>query len=287
VEALNGKDQTMPTFRPHLFAAAGLAALIVAAPLAAEAVGVTAVVRNNVQVTTAARPVLHKAAVRETISTGNDIVTGGQSMTQLLLLDKTSFTVGANARVKIDRFVFDARANQSAVSATVAKGAFRFMSGTGINKGKERSSLRTPVATIGIRGTIVEGVVGADAIRIARAAGGVPRAVVADPETATLIVLRGPGRNAQGAARGAIDIEAGGVTIPVEDAGMAVFIPGAGQQPIGPFPLSGKGTAMLRDMLGPRPLPGGAPGWQPDPTTDREFECSGSQVPGSGCPVQD
>jgi hypothetical protein len=277
----------MPTFRTSLLAAAGLAALIAAAPLAAEAVGVTAVVRNNVQVTTASRPVLHKAAVRETISTGNDVVTGVQSMTQLLLLDKTSFTVGANSRVKIDRFVYDPHARQSAVSATVAKGAFRFMSGTSLNKGKERSAINTPVATIGIRGTIVEGVVGAEAIRIARQEAGIPRSLAADPETATLIVLRGPGRNAQGAARGAIDIAVGDLTIAVEDAGMAVFIPGTGQRPVGPFLLSGRGITFMRGLLGPRPLPGGTASWQPDPTTDREFECSGSQVRGSGCPVLD
>lgn len=270
----------MPAFKTQLFA---FAALIAAAPLAAQAVGVTAVVRNNVQVTTAARPVLHKAAVRETISIGNDVVTGGQSMTQLLLLDKTSFTIGANSKVKIDRFVYDPRAKQSSVSATVAKGAFRFMSGSALNKGKERSSINTPVASIGIRGTIVEGVIGEEAIRIARAAGGVPRSLAVDPETATLIVLRGPGRNAQGVARGAIDVTAGGVTIPVEDAGMAVFIPGPGQAPIGPFQLSRKGGAMLHARLLPRPLPGDNPSWQPDPTTDREFECSGQQGSGSGC----
>lgn len=277
----------MPAFRTSLFVLAGLAALAAAAPLAAQAVGVTAVVRNNVQVTTAARPAPHKAAVRETISIGNDIVTGTQSMTQLLLLDRTSFTVGANSRVKIDRFVYDPRAQQSAVSASVAKGAFRFMSGSALNKGSERSSIRTPIATIGIRGTIVEGVVGAEAIRIAKEEVGIPRSIAADPETATLIVLRGPGRNAQGAARGAIDIAIGDLTIAVEDAGMAVFIPGAGQQPVGPFLLSGRGIAFLRGQLGPRPLPGGVPGWQPDPTTDREFECSGSQVGGSDCPVLD
>jgi FecR protein len=274
----------MTTFKTRLFAAA---AMIAAAPLAADAVGVTAVVRNNVQVTTTASPVLHKAAVRETISIGNDIVTGGQSMTQLLLLDKTTFTVGANSRVKIDRFVYDPRARQSAVSATVAKGAFRFMSGTAINKGKERSVINTPIATIGIRGTIVEGVVGAEAIRIARKEAGIPGSLAADPETATLIVLRGPGRNAQGATPGAIDITVGGITIAVEEAGMAVFIPGPAQQPVGPFQLSGQGISFLRAQLGPRPLPGGTPGWQPDPTTDREFECSGSQVPGSSCPILD
>ena len=266
----------MPHFKSNLFTAAGLAALIVAAPLAAQAVGVTAVVRNNVQVTTVARPVLHKASVRETIAIDNDIVTGGQSMTQLLLLDKTSFTVGANSRIRIDRFVYDPRARQSAVSATVAKGAFRFMSGSALNKGKERSAINTPVASIGIRGTIVEGVVGAEAIRIARAEAGIPRSITADPETATLIVLRGPGRNAQGTVRGAIDITVGNLMIAVEDAGMAVFIPGAGQQPIGPFLLSHRGTVMLHGQLGPRgcraAFPNGSP--IPPPTASSSVQAA-------------
>jgi hypothetical protein len=262
----------MPAFKTNLMIIAGLASLSLAAPLLGQAVGVTAVVRNNVQITTTARPALHKAALRETISIGNDVVTGGQSMTQLLLLDRTSFTVGANARIRIDRFVYDPRAKQSAVSATVTKGAFRFLSGSSLNKGKERSAINTPVATIGIRGTIVEGAIGADAIRIAQREGGVPRGFNADPETATLIILRGPGRNALGVQRGAIDITIGSQTIAVEEAGQAVFIPGAGQQPIGPFALSGKGVAFMQQLLGPRPLPGGSPDWQPDPTTDREFE---------------
>ncbi len=277
----------MPAIKTNLFTTVGLAALIFAVPLAAEAVGVTAVVRNNVQLSTAARPTLHTAAVRETVSTGNDIVTGGQSMAQLLLLDRTSFTVGANSKVRIDRFVFDSRARQSAVSATVAKGAFRFMSGSTLNKGKERSAINTPVASIGIRGTIVEGVVGAEAIRIARQEAGVSRSFITDPDTATLIVLRGPGRNAQGVVRGAIDIAVSNLTIAVEDAGMAVFIPGVGQQPIGPFLLSAKGNAYLHAMLSPRPQSGEVPGWPLDPTSDREFECAVNQDSRSECPVID
>src|SRR3546814_20762091 len=89
-------------------------------------------------------------------------------MTQLLLLDKTSFTVGSNARVKIDRFVYDPARNASSVSASVAKGAFRFMSGKSLKNGRTRSSIQTPVASIGIRGTIVEGVVGREAIASAQ-----------------------------------------------------------------------------------------------------------------------
>lgn len=275
----------MTAFKPaRLLAASLLAGAVLAGPLLAQTAGVTAVVRNNVQVTTLAKPALHRAVVRETISIGNDVVTGPASMTQLLLLDKTSFTVGASARVKIDRFVYDPSANASTVTASVAKGAFRFMSSPALHRSSDRSSIKTPVASIGIRGTIVEGAVGPEAIRIAMGEAGVPKPFNADPATASLIVLRGPGRNAQGAVRGAIDVTVGDATIPIEDAGLALFIPGAGQPPIGPFMLSAKGIATLRDLLGPRPLRGGKPDWRPDPTTDREFECaSGGQISSGGC----
>lgn len=245
-------------------------------------VGITAVVRNNVQVTTPANPVLHKAKVRERIAIGNDVVTGATSMTQLLLLDKTSFTVGSNARVRIDRFVYDPARNASSISASVAKGAFRFMSGRSLKNGTEGSSIRTPVASIGIRGTIVEGVVGEQAIAIARREPGIPQDFEADPETASLIVLRGPGRNAQGVQRGAIDVTVGDAVIPLEDAGLALFVPGPGQPPIGPFVLSQRGVQSLRSMLGLRPIPGQDRNLVRDPTTDQTFGCDGGGQAGPG-----
>lgn len=274
----------MTSFTRKIVLAAALCAIVVPAIAFSQDVGITAVVRNDVRVTSPANPVLHKAKVRERIALGNDIVTGTSSMTQLLLLDKTSFTVGANARVRIDRFVFDPAADASSVSASVAKGAFRFMSGRALKKGRERSSIKTPVASIGIRGTIVEGVVGEDAIEIARREGVIDRNTAVDSETASLIVLRGPGRNAQGVQRGAIDVTVGDQVIPLEDAGLALFVPGPGQAPVGPFMLSQRGISSLRDLLGARPLPGRDRTLERDPTTDQTFECDGGgQGQGRGC----
>ncbi|MCZ8370009.1 MAG: FecR domain-containing protein [Porphyrobacter sp.] len=272
----------MTAFTRKITLAAALSAAIIPAIALGQEVGITAVVRNDVKVTTPANPTLHKAKPRERIALGNDIVTGGSSMTQLLLLDKTSFTVGANARVRIDRFVYDPARNASSVSTSVAKGAFRFMSGRGLKKGGEGSSIKTPVASIGIRGTIVEGVVGEEAIAIARREGVIDRNTTADPETASLIVLRGPGRNAQGVQRGAIDVTVGDQVIPLEDAGMALFIPGPGQAPIGPFLLSQRGIVSLRDLLGVRPIPGRERTFERDPTTDQQFGCDGGGESGAG-----
>ncbi|MFA6114946.1 MAG: FecR domain-containing protein [Sphingomonas sp.] len=222
---------------------------LTAIPALAQTVGVNAAVVNDVRMTTQAQPALHKAVVKERVSLGNDIQTGRGSVLQVMLLDRTTFTVGGNARIKVDRFVYDPNRKASAVGLSVAKGAFRFMSGKPLHANPGQSSIRTPVASIGIRGTIVEGAIGPDAIRIARAEAGVPAGFAADPETASLILLRGPGPNAQGATPGAIDVAGGGTTVAVTSPGFAVFVPGPGQAPIGPFALSDTGSDALAGLL--------------------------------------
>jgi hypothetical protein len=230
-----------------------------ALPASAQTVGVNAAVVNDVRMTTQANPAVHKAVVKERVSLGNDIVTGRASVLQVLLLDHTSFTVGGNARIKIDRFVYDPNRSASSVGLSVAKGAFRFISGKPLHASPGQSAIRTPIVSIGIRGTIVEGVIGADAIRIARGETAIPRGFTADPENASLIFLRGPGAAAQGGEQpGAIDVTAGFITISVTGSGKAMFAPGPGQPLIGPFVLSESGSAALSDLLR-KPRNGGAP----------------------------
>lgn len=235
--------------RPYQLAAGALLGGLLASVGAAQTVGVNASVVNDVRMTTQANPALHHAVVKERVSLGNDIQTGKSSILQVLLLDRTSFTVGSNARIKVDRFVYDPNRSASAVGLTVVKGAFRFMSGKGLHANPGQSAISTPVAVIGIRGTIVEGVVGPDAIRIMRGEPGFSGGLTMDPATATLILLRGPGPKADGETPGAIDINVGGKTIPIESPGYALFVPGPGQEPIRPFLLSQSGSLILAELL--------------------------------------
>jgi hypothetical protein len=254
-----------------------LATALAATPAAAQTVGVNAAVVNDVRMTTDANRAVHKAVVRERVSLGNDILTGKASRLQVVLLDRTTFTVGANARIKVDRFVYDPNRKASAVGLTVTRGAFRFMSGRATHNSPGQSGIRTPTASIGIRGTVIDGAVGPDAARIARAEPGMP-AFRADPETATLILLRGPGATA-GEVPGGIDVTAGGTTVPIDQAGLAVFIPAPGQAPIGPFALSAAGSARLIALL---TAPGFDPGSEQlpnDPGTPRDGI---RQLPGEG-----
>jgi hypothetical protein len=225
------------------------AALALAVPVLSQTVGVNAAIRNKVLTKPATAAGLRPAVLKARVTLNEQVVTAGSSMLQILLLDRSNFTVGANARVTIDKFVYDPNRSASAVGASVARGAFRFMSSKSVHNMPGQTVVRTPVASIGVRGTVFEGVVGPDAVKIAlgeqatAAAGG-----DADQDRASLIILRGPAATAT-TPSGAIDVTANGQTISLDKPGLALFVSGPGAHPVGPFPISDKGLLALDNLL--------------------------------------
>jgi len=223
-------------------------------------IGTNAAIRNSVDTKAVTESALHPAVIRAPVHIGDVVVSGDKSALQILLVDQSVFTVGANARMTIDKFVYDPSRSSSDIAASVAKGAFRFMSGPSL-AGAGHNAIASPVATIGVRGTIVEGAVGADALAVLAGQPGLPPAG-GNSDSATLVVLRGPGRHNEGFNKpGAIDVTAGGTTVSVEHAGQAVVIWGPGQAPFGPFYLSDANFARLSALLRTRagdPSIGGA-----------------------------
>ncbi len=212
-------------------------------------VGVNAAVRNSVQEKSSADANLHPAVVRAPVHLGDSVVSGDKSALQLLLLDQSVFTVGANARVTIDRFVYDPNRGTSDIAASVATGAFRFMSGHSL-AGFGHNAITTPVATIGVRGTILEGVVGPGAAQVLGQQPSAPQVGAG----ATLIVLIGPGHGSQGFDKpGAIDVTVDGQTITLDEPDEALIVPGPGLPPIGPFILSEGALGALNGLLLPAP----------------------------------
>lgn len=212
-------------------------AAFICCPVAAQEVGVASAVRNEVFVKSESDTAPRGAEIGTDIKLKDLVTSGDQSAMQVLLLDETTFTIGPRAEMVIDRFVYDPDAQGGEMTATVAKGAFRFMSGK-TAKNPENVRVNTPVASMGIRGTIVEGAVGQDAIE--RLSGledqfqGVPRG----PD-ATLIVLRGPSSTTGSnlTREGAVDITTTSGTVTLTRANSAIFIPAADIPIIGPFPL--------------------------------------------------
>ena len=229
--------------------------LVVAAPVQAQdSVGVNAAIRNSVQTRSSTTGPLRPAQLRAAVRLGDQFVTGPQSQVQVLLRDRSTFTVGANARMTVDRFVVSENGG-SAVS--VARGAFRFVSGR-TARSTSREAISTPVGSIGVRGTIVEGVVGPDILAILRAQPDVPP-FTGDEETMLLVVLRGPAGDARTFdTPGAVDIERNGVTVSLERPGQALLVSSDGM--FGPFFLPDDISAALGDLLTPTPGPGADPG---------------------------
>jgi hypothetical protein len=79
------------------------------------------------------------------------IKTDRDANTRLQFLDSTELTVGGNSNVLLDRFIFDPDSGAGEAALTFGKGVFRFV--TGKIKTKEAVTLKTPTATIAIRGT--------------------------------------------------------------------------------------------------------------------------------------
>ena len=80
----------------------------------------------------------------------NELVeTGDESALVIKFADGSKLTLGENAKVVIDKFVYNpSGGGEQAI--TLTKGAFRFVSGA---IPKENVKLKTPAVTIGIRGT--------------------------------------------------------------------------------------------------------------------------------------
>ncbi len=79
--------------------------------------------------------------------------TDDESSTQLQLLDRTDISIGSKSEIVLDRFIFDPDRPKGDVVLYATKGVFRFVTGT-----QDSSSyhIKTPLATIGVRGTIIE-----------------------------------------------------------------------------------------------------------------------------------
>jgi len=80
------------------------------------------------------------------------ITTNEKDRAHLVFLDGTSLTVSPNARVKIDRYVYDPASQTGTIGVTAAQGVFRLVGGK-ISKSNE-ITIKTPSATLGLRGGI-------------------------------------------------------------------------------------------------------------------------------------
>ena len=76
---------------------------------------------------------------------------------QATLKDGTHLTLGENATLAIDEFVYDPLGSGGELSVRIVKGAFLYVGGRIEGEARAKVQIRTPVAAIGVRGTTVWG----------------------------------------------------------------------------------------------------------------------------------
>ncbi|WP_230549651.1 FecR family protein [Reyranella aquatilis] len=86
------------------------------------------------------------------VQAGEVITTGSADRAHLLFLDGTALTIGSEAQVTLDRFVYDSDRKLGELGVTATKGVFRLVGGK-ISK-KTPVIVTTPSGTITIRGGI-------------------------------------------------------------------------------------------------------------------------------------
>lgn len=87
----------------------------------------------------------------------NELVrTGQESIAELGFVDSTKLSVGPTSEVRLDKFVYDPNKGAGAVALKATRGSLRFVTGV---QDHDSYSIKTPYATLGVRGTVLEIVV--------------------------------------------------------------------------------------------------------------------------------
>ena len=114
---------------------------------AASVVGSVSRVQNQAQVGGA------NAAVGSSVHMGDALQTGANARLEVTFIDDTRLTLGENARVVIDRYVYDPDRSIGAMALKSTRGALRFATGKIHDMNKKDVTVSTPAAALAVRGT--------------------------------------------------------------------------------------------------------------------------------------
>jgi hypothetical protein len=113
-------------------------------------IGVASAVTNDVQGFEGGSP--RALSVGSGVFSNERVRTGAASAAQLLFVDKTTVSIGPQAELTLDKFIYDPNKGAGQVVLDTVRGSFRFVTGS---QNPNRYAIKTPVGTLGIRGTIV------------------------------------------------------------------------------------------------------------------------------------
>ncbi len=233
---------------------AAVAVALVASPASAQRVGVSSAVNPA---TTGAPP----GGAAKTLLVGENIVfnehinTGPDGQTQVLFVDESAVSIGPNSDMTIDEFVYDPKTGTGTEALSATRGVFRYVGGK-LSKGATPVTIKTAVATIGIRGGVFVMDLGSDG-------------------TLEVIFLYGNGLTITGL---------NGVTVTITRPGFGVTVNGRGAGPSNPTRVSGGKLASFINQLDGHSGGNGGASQVPTDTTVANSGVSGTvsgNLPGS------
>ncbi|MEJ1298416.1 MAG: FecR domain-containing protein [Candidatus Sedimenticola sp. (ex Thyasira tokunagai)] len=98
--------------------------------------------------------------LRSEVFMNDSITTGEKSRLQIIFSDKTTLTLGPSSTIVIDKYVYQADKSAGEFAATATKGFFRMITGNISRFFPDKVKVKTPAATIGIRGCLLAWSVG-------------------------------------------------------------------------------------------------------------------------------
>ena len=115
--------------------------------MAAGQVGTVTQVQNQAQVGS------RTAVVGTPVYMNNQLRTGANARLKITFSDGSDLTLGENARVIVDQFVYNPNKSKGAVVLSAAQGAFRFAGGKIEGMQEKKVVVNTPSAALAVRGT--------------------------------------------------------------------------------------------------------------------------------------
>jgi hypothetical protein len=125
-----------------------------AAPVTAAQVAGVVVQLSGAMSARSASGVVKPLQARSEVESGDTLVTSAGAWAMVRFIDNSELTMKPGTTLVIDRFSFDgAKPEADSATFTLVKGGLRSLTGALGKRNKEKFSVRTPSATIGIRGT--------------------------------------------------------------------------------------------------------------------------------------
>ena len=139
--------------------------------LAADQSGVVAALKGTVTIIRGGEKIA--AAPSLPIYFNDRVQTGSGAKIQILLRDQSTFSLGPDAEIVIDDFVYDPKKKTGRVAASISKGAFRFVSGKIAKKDPDNMRVKAGNVVVAVRGTEVIGDVSETASQVVLLSGAI------------------------------------------------------------------------------------------------------------------